>query len=261
MPRTLRVNLGGLVYHVLNRANDRRPLFLSEFFYIDFLRLFADAQRRIGMGVFAFCLMPNHWHMVLRPENDGDLTRFMEWLEAAHAQRVRAFTRTVGNGHVYQGRFKSFVVESDEHLLTVLRYVEQNALRAGLVPVAEKWPWSSLRQRTQKVASSGWPALSPWPTLEPVDWMSFVNRPWLEEDLNRIRESVRCGRPYGGPSWVATTAQELGLGATLRQPGRPRKTGSGTVSQMETVPDPISANPVPEDQAARRRIRSTTRLA
>ena len=91
------------------------------------------------MRLLAYCVMPNHWHLVLWPREDGDLSTFVGWLTLTHTQRWHAHRHSVGSGHVYQGRFKSFLVESDEHLWTVCRYVERNAFRAGLCERAEQW--------------------------------------------------------------------------------------------------------------------------
>src|ERR1700731_45003 len=118
--------------------------------------------------------MTNHWHLLLWPEQDGTLSPFVGWLTMTHTQRWHAYRGTVGSGHLYQGRFKSFVVEADEHLKTVCRYVERNALRAGLVKHAEAGAWGSLRQR-QSGAEEGWPALTAGPLALPQDWTAWVN--------------------------------------------------------------------------------------
>jgi putative transposase len=133
MGRPLRVAPGGLVYHVLNRANGRMALFDDDGDYAAFERVLAQACERVSMRLLAYCVMPNHWHLVVWPQRDGDLSRFMNWLTLTHTQRWHTHRQTVGTGHLYQGRFKSFVVQTDEHLLTGCRYVEGNALRAGLV--------------------------------------------------------------------------------------------------------------------------------
>ena len=141
MGRPLRVAPGELIYHVLNRANGRQRLFDDDGDYRAFERVMTQACSRVSMRLLAYCVMPNHWHLVVWPRQDGDLSRFMNWLTLTHTQRWHTHRQTVGTGHLYQGRFKSFVVQTDEHLLTVCRYVERNALRAGLVERAEAWRW------------------------------------------------------------------------------------------------------------------------
>jgi putative transposase len=144
MGRPLRAAPGELVYHVLNRANGRQRLFEHDGDYAAFERVLHEARERVAMRLLAYCVMPNHWHLVLWPYRDGDLSRFLGWLTLTHTQRWHAYRQTVGTGHLYQGRFKSFVVQTDDHLLSVCRYVERNAVRAGLVERAEAWRWSSL---------------------------------------------------------------------------------------------------------------------
>ena len=169
MGRPLRAAPGNVVYHVLNRANGRVPLFDDDGDYAACERVLAEACERVSMRVLAYCLMPNHWHLVLWPHQDGDLSRFMGWLTLMHKQRWHAHHHTVGHGHLYQGRFKSYVVEQSEHLLTVCRYVERNALRAGLVERAEPWRWGSAWQRDRGM---GQVPLSDWPVERPADWIA-----------------------------------------------------------------------------------------
>jgi REP element-mobilizing transposase RayT len=141
MPRTLRASAGGYCYHVLNRGNERARVFHDDDDYHGFVALLREACARVPMRLIGYCAMPNHFHLVLWPHEDGDLSLWMQWLLTTQAHGYRMRYR--GSGHVWQGRFKSFPIEEDEHLLTVLRYVERNPLRAGLVGRAEEWLWSS----------------------------------------------------------------------------------------------------------------------
>src|SRR4051794_10215735 len=184
MPRQARYAPGGVIYHVINRGTGRMKLFARPGDYEAFLGLLADAAKRFpGVRVLGFCLMPNHWHLVLWPTSDGELSRFMSWSSVTHVARWRHARKLVGLGSLYQGRYKSFAVQSDEHLLTVLRYVERNALRANLVSRAEKWEWSSLAARHAGGGggggseSPGAAFLSPWPVERPDDWVKWVNQP------------------------------------------------------------------------------------
>jgi len=147
MGRVRRVDAGGMVYHGWNRANFRSRLFKTGVHYQDFLALVEESMDFVPMRILAYCLMPNHWHLVLYPRADGDLSKFLRRITLTHTQRYHARTRTVGYGHVYQGRDKSLLVESDRHFLTLVRYVERNAKRAALVKRAEDWPWSSAHAR------------------------------------------------------------------------------------------------------------------
>jgi len=220
MPRPRREAPGGFVYHVLNRANGRREIFQTSGDYRAFADALAEIQDRVSMRILAWCLMPNHWHLLLWPEHDGDLSNYMRLLTLTHTQRWHAFRRSAGTGHLYQGRFKSFVVQDDTHFLTVCRYVEANALRAKLVERAENWRWGSLWQQYHHECG---PRLHEWPVARPRDWARYVNEVSNPADLDALRRSARCGAPYGEARWVEKVAGELGLQCTLRRRGRPPK--------------------------------------
>jgi putative transposase len=170
--------------------------------------------------------MPTHWHLVVWPELDGQLAAFMQRLTVTHARRWQEHRARVGFGHVYQSRYKSFPVETDDYFYQVLRYVERNALRANLVERAEDWRWSSLWHRAQSGSSLG-PLLSDWPLPRPRDWTQHVNKPQTEAELQAIRQALQRGRPLGKTAWVKATAEQLGLESTLRAPHRPRRKSTG----------------------------------
>lgn len=219
MPRTARVAPGGMAFHVLNRGVARMRVFDHDEDYAAFERVVAETLRIAPMRICAFCWMPNHWHFVLWPQRDGDLSKFMQRMGNMHTQRWQRAKQRVGYGHLYQGRFKSFPVEGDDHFYTVVRYVERNALRAGLVARAEDWRWGSLHRR---VTGKREPLLKEWPLPEPADWPAQVNQPQTEAELDAIRRCVRRGSPYGNAPWVAQAAERLSLQSTLRPRGRPR---------------------------------------
>jgi len=222
MGRARRVDVGGMVYHVLNRANFRSRLFRSPAHYQEFLSILEASLKFVPMRILAYCLMPNHWHLVLYPRADGDLVKFIQRVTLTHTQRYHAKTRTVGYGHVYQGRYKSLLVESDSHFLALVRYVERNAKRAGLVKKAEGWPWSSVHARLYGTAEQK-KMLSPWPTPEPPDYVLWLNRPQGREEVEKIRCAIQRSRPYGSDKWVSNAIGKFGLKITMRNPGRPKK--------------------------------------
>jgi len=228
MPRPPRIATGGIVYHVLNRANGRITLFETPADYEAFVKVCMEANERVPMRVLSYCVMPNHWHFVLWPLTDGDLSEFVGWLTLTHTQRWHVFHGTVGTGHIYQGRFKSFPVQEDGHFLTVCRYVERNPLRAGLVDRAEKWPWSSLSHQGVAGRDRLGLTVADWPVARPANWTSWVNEALTEAELNAVRLSIKCGAPYGAGDWTTRTAERLGLDVTPRPRGRPRKKVSGT---------------------------------
>ena len=187
--------------------------------YFAFLALIGHAQQRIPVSVLSYCLMPNHFHLVLRPSADGELTRFMHWLSFKYAHRWRSLHDAKGQGHVYQGRFKAIPVQTDAHFLALCRYVERNPLRAQLVGQAQEWPWSSLAQR----AGERRPVrLDLWPVPLPFDWIEIVNAESAQAETDAIRDSVRRSAPYGAQGWREQMATRLGMGR-LRPVGRPRK--------------------------------------
>lgn len=222
MPRPLRTAPGGFVYHVLNRANGKRRIFERDRDYLAFERVLAEVQERVPMRILAWCVMPNHWHLLLWPHQDGDLSNYMRLVTLTHTQRVHAFRNSMGTGHLYQGRFKSFVVQDDAHFFAVSRYVEANALSARLVERAEDWRWSSLWRVRRGVADDP-PGVHPWPIARPNDWLAYVNRQPEAKELDRLRRCARRGSPYGEEGWVAGVAEQLSLRCTLRPRGRPAK--------------------------------------
>ncbi len=182
-----------------------------------------EAMAKHPIRLLAYCLMPNHWHFVLWPQDDEDMTNFLRWLTHTHTQRWHAHYHNAGTGHVYQGRFKAFPIQENDHLYTVLRYAERNALRADLVKKAEHWRWSSLYHRLGDVGDPLRALLHPWPVAEPRDWVARVNQPETEAELEAIRRSVVRGQPFGALPWQARVAKDLNLGYTMRSPGRPKK--------------------------------------
>jgi putative transposase len=211
-----------MVFHVLNRGVGKHQLFFNDQDYLAFERIIADTLAKRPMRVLSYCLMPNHWHFVLWPEKDGDLGRFMQQLTVTHVTRWQKSYNLVGTGHVYQSRFKSFPVQTDEYFYQVVRYVERNALRANLVKRADNWAYGSLWIREHGTTEHR-ALLSAWPLPKPRKWLEYVNEPASESELAALRRSVSRGTPYGSSEWSESTARKLGLEATLRQPGRPKK--------------------------------------
>ncbi len=231
MGRPVRIDVGGYAYHVLNRSVGRRLILTRDGDFLAFEHVLAEALDRSSgrVRLLAYCLMGNHWHLVLRTMHDGELSPFMKWLTLTHTQRYQVSHGRVGDGPIYRGRFKSFVLEQDEHLLTVCRYVERNAARAGLVQRAEDWRWSSLWRSRQAVpgqidGSDYSLPQSPWPVTggRPKHWLRTVNTPLNEAELQAMRRAVGRGRPYGSESWQQRQIKRFNLHSVMRPPGRPR---------------------------------------
>jgi putative transposase len=219
------VTPGGLVYHVLNRSVAGLPLFRKEADYEAFERIMVEAQRLHPTRILAWGVMRNHWHFVVWPREEGEVTAYFRWLAHTHAMRWHVAHGTVGRGHLYQGRFKSFPVQEDEHFLAVCRYVERNALTARVVERAEDWRWGSLwvrRHGEDRLKA----VLSDWPMEQPRGWVNLVNQPMTEKEAEGIRTCLARNRPYGSPPWQNQEAKRLGLLHTLRSEGRPKASGT-----------------------------------
>ena len=224
MPRRCRVCPGGLAYHVMNRSAGRVRIFDDAGDYAAFERVLAEAVARFALRLCAYALMPNHFHLVLWPRGDDELSPFMQWLTMTHTQRWHAHRHSVGRGHLYQGRFKCFAAQRDEHFLSLCRYAERNPLRANLVVRAQDWRWCSLwRREFAGDRQADGLVLSEWPVQRPADWLQWVNTPETPAELEALRRSCRRGTPYGGEQWARRTAERMGIESSLRPIGRPKK--------------------------------------
>jgi putative transposase len=225
MPRRPRLATAGLIFHIVNRAARKAGIFDTWADYQAFEGILVKAIHQGDVEVFAYCVMPNHWHLLISPRSDEALSRFMHWLTTTHARRWRGARGTDGQGAVYQGRFKSIPIQDDTHFLWVARYVERNALRAGLARRAEAWPWSSLWQR-QNNPDATW--LGRWPVNPPSNWVTHVNEPQTPAELDAFRRACVTGNPFGDDDWRALTRRRMGL-RPHPTTGRPRK----------VTPDPL----------------------
>jgi len=221
MSRAKRKSPGGYLYHVLNRANGRLRIFRKDDDFTAFERILAEGVERFNLRLTGYCLMSNHWHLLLWPRLDGELSMFMQWITLTHSQRWHVSHGTQSMGHLYQGRFKSFPIQSGSHYLTVLRYVEQNPLRVGIVKHSIEWPYSSLAIR-QGMDKEGL-RLSAGPVSLPRKWDQFVDLLPNETDLRKLKACMSRGRPCGHEGWVEKTAKEMDLESTLRPRGRPKQ--------------------------------------
>jgi putative transposase len=227
MPRPPRPVADGLLYHALNRGNNRGAVFLAAEDYQTFLRALAQTQGRYPFRLYGYCLMTNHFHLLLAPEPGVRISRILQSLTVAHTWHYDKGQGT--SGHVWQGRFKSPVIQDDDHALVVLRYIEANPLRAGLVADLAAYPWSSYGAHGLGRAD---PLLRPLPVWQALRrdegerrafWRQWVQTPLTEAELAAVRRSVVSGRPYGAPAWVEATGAAIGFRLSQRPRGRPRK--------------------------------------
>lgn len=221
MPKKPRLCPGDYIYHVLNRSNGGSPIFKTPSDYAAFENTLSEGISRMPMRLIAYCIMPNHWHLLLQPYKDGDLSSFLHWITVTHAKRWQMKHSVLGTGHLYQGRFKSFPVQGQYYFLTVLRYIEGNPLRAGLVTSSKEWLWSSLALRVG--ISKGTLALWPGPVPLPPDWADIVDDRTQSKYREKLEVSIKRGTPLGDDEWIRQTASTMNLISTCRPRGRQPK--------------------------------------
>ncbi len=215
MPRRLRRGLHGAAFHVMNRAVRKNVLFEKDRDYDAFISVTLESLQKAKVGILSFQLMPNHWHFVIRCDRIEEISRWMQWLSGTHANRWNGAHGTRGSGAVYQGRFKAIPIQHSTSLIRVCRYVERNALRRGLVEVAQEWDWSSLHSVRNKCDLL---PLVEWPIPRPENWLEIVNSEDVPQENDRIRECIKRNHPIGDPEWQHAVAPFAGL--TMRSKGQ-----------------------------------------
>jgi putative transposase len=213
-----------MIYHVINRASARLMLFDTQEDYQLIFKTLQDAKEKYNMRILAYCIMPNHFHLLLYPEHDGDLSKFMYWFTMTHTQRWHAMHNTFGSGHIYQGRYKSFLVSDDEYYLTLVRYIERNPLRAKIVRKLVNWKWGSYHERVQGKRK----LLDTSPVPLPKQYEEFVITAVTPGELKSIRQSISKGKPYGNKAWQDKMVDRFNLEMTLRGRGRPKGSKKGS---------------------------------
>ena len=222
MPRTVRPDEAGCLYHAINRGNNRQEIFHKPEDYQAFLRTLREGLGKYPVDLLSFCLMPNHWHLVLSPRKDKAMGKFCGWLSSTHTLRYHAHNHLKGFGHLYQGPFRSFAIEDDAHFLTVCRYVERNALQAKMVKRAEDWTFGSLHRWHHKCDRDP-TLLSTWPIRRTPGWTDKVNQALTKLEREAIHTCIARGRPYGTELWIEETCERTGTWSSMRPRGRPRK--------------------------------------
>jgi putative transposase len=226
MPRPLRPIDDRLVYHVINRGNNRAAVFFDDGDYAAFLKAIGDLKRRRPFALYGYCLMTNHVHLLIRPV-ETPISRLMQSLLVSHTQRYHRCHHS--SGRVWQGRFKSPVIQDDEHLLTVLRHIEANPLRAQMVETASDYPWSSFaahwlgRPDPLRDSIPLYESLAKPPATRQRRWSAFVHQTPPDDELTALRRSTQTSLPLGATDWVTQLSRHLGLDLTIRPRGQPRK--------------------------------------
>ena len=200
--------MAGIPHHVMNRASRRAVIFAIDEDYQTFEDVLFIATRKYRMRLLDYSVMPNHWHLIVWPDRDVQTSLFAHWLTMTQTQRWHAARGTTGTGPLYQGRFKAFPIQADDHFLTVARYVARNPVRAGLVRRVEEWRCSSAWQRCNHCDPT---LLAAWPVPMPENWQEIVNEPMEESQLRTVRDSVAFGWPYGDEEWTREMAEKFAL--------------------------------------------------
>lgn len=218
MPRIARGLADNMIYHIINRGNGKQEVFHKDKDYEAFIKLLQEAKKRFPVKLYGYCLMPNHFHLIVRPELGRNLSRLMQWVMTSHVRRYHRHYG--GSGHIWQGRYKSFMIQEDVHLLMTIRYTEGNPVRASLSRTARDWKWSShnetIGERNKKI-------IDKIPIELPKRWSQYVDTPMIEKELEKLRKSVQRQTPYGKSEWQMEMCEKFGLASTIRQIGRPKK--------------------------------------
>jgi len=218
MPRIARGIGDNIVYHIINRGNGRQEVFHKERDYAAFVELIKAAKEKWTIKLFGYCLMPNHFHMAVMPERGEELSRWMQWLMTSQVRRYHRHYKS--SGHIWQGRYKSCMIQEDNHLLMVLRYIEGNPVRAKMVQSAIDWHWSS---HNETIGTAARALTCKAPMALPKEWTRYVDEPFGARELDHIRGSVNRQTPFGDATWQMRICKEYGLESTLKTRGRPKK--------------------------------------
>ena len=221
MARIARVVAAGVPHHVVQRGNRRQPVFFSVADYKAYLRLLTDWCDRAGVEIWAYCLMPNHVHLVAVPENEHSLARAIG--ETHRRYTVRVNQRENWRGYLWQGRFSSYPLD-EQYLHVAVRYVELNPVRAGLAREPGEYQWSSAKAHLRGKDDL---LVKVKPMLDRVgDWREYLAIGTDSTDSDLLRRHIRTGRPLGSPSFIETLEANAGRILAPRKRGpKPRSKG------------------------------------
>ena len=221
MPRDIRKLIDGAFYHVLNRGNAKQQLFHERIDFSRFLDMAASALEEHPVDIFAYCIMPNHFHFVVSAIPSTNISDWVHQFMTKHVLFHR--NKYQSSGHIWQGRFKDFPIQNDDYLCTVIRYVERNPVRSGLVRSAVEWRWSSLYERVTKSYRLISDKMFVEIPKDAQEWIRYVDRTLTEEERMRIRTCIKRQAPFGDSAWIEAFSKKYGLEKTIRPRGRPKK--------------------------------------
>jgi putative transposase len=225
MPRIARVVVPGVLHHVTQRGNNRQDVFLTNSDREEYLALLKQKARQCGVNVLSYCLMTNHIHLLVRPDYAESLAEALGRTHFSYAQRFNS--DHARSGHLWQARFYSCPVEEGA-LFTLLRYVERNPVRAGIVGQAWTYPWSSAALHVGKQDKEGLIDTVAWSSLMAgAEWRSYLQEAEDRDRLNEIRRKTMVGRPFGSAGFINRLEKKLGFQLTARPRGRPSGSKAG----------------------------------
>lgn len=217
MPRIARVLADNQIYHIINRGNRREAVFHDNYDYEKFLKLLLELKEKYSIKIYAYCLMPNHFHIVIYTKYAEFLSQAMHWISSSY---VRYYNKRYNiSGHLWQGRYKSFIVQEDAYLLVLLKYVEANPKRAKIVNSCMDFKYSSVKQRIGNNAF----LIDEVPIILPSNWLEFINSDESKVDVDSIRNCIDRQSPFGDEFWKYDVSKKYGLESTLNSRGRPKK--------------------------------------
>ena len=215
MPRIARVVVPGFPHHVTQRGNRRQTTFFKPADYRAYMKMIAGEKDKAEVEIWAYCLMPNHTHLVVVPRSALSLSMLFK---EAHRRYTRRINEREGwRGHLWQERFHSFPMD-EEHLIAAVRYVERNPVRAGLCGSVEDWQWSSVHAHCRREDDL---LVSVAPMLERIrDWHAYVAANDSDTFVGRFRRHARSGRPAGSKPFIDELEKRTGRRLHKRRPGR-----------------------------------------
>ena len=218
MPRIARGLADNQIYHIINRGNRREVVFHDNYDYEKFLKLLIESKEKYAIKIYAYCLMPNHFHLVIYTKYADSLSQGMHWISSSS---VRYYNKRYNiSGHLWQGRYKSFIVQEDSYLLVLLKYVEANPKRARIVKDCIDYKYSSANNRIKNNENL---ITDEIPILLPDDWYGYINSDEKITDIESIRNCINRQAPLDDKNWKYMVSKKYNLESTINPRGRPKK--------------------------------------
>lgn len=222
MPRTARIVVPNLPYHITQRGNYRQDVFEDDEDRVSYLSWINDYSKKYKLSIVAYCLMDNHVHFIVIPRDDFSLAKVFSISHMRYSQYFNK--KKKASGHLWQGRFYSCVMD-DDYLVTSLRYVERNPVRAGIVRKPWQWKWSSAGEHVgQRKGIIDIEKITTLIDTSHEEWKGYIDLAENKEEVENIRKHTLLGRPLGTKDFIAKLGKRLGRVLSVLPRGRPKKT-------------------------------------